>query len=360
MSDSNIKLILQMVNHASIVAWESLASSVLPVKSRRYRISKESKLFNFSNSSSFFKDFCEEHHYLAKNNPIIGWVTDSQQDIEKTQELFSEIYKRFRSKNALHYATAETLAKVLAYRNLKVKTTIDFPSLIAPKKQFSHYRVDRIFNLWKEMRAFGLICEDRSSPPILLFRGTDFSLLTNSSRISIVSNFDPAGPGFTIYKYARRSIKNWLTKTTEQYGKAISVGYSLGGALASYALLKDPDYFSQEHPSYLFNHPGLSSPCFEEWQASSLSPIKAFVSDGDVVSKYGFLYGETYAIKHASSPAPIKAHTMLHFLQPRVRLNKIDLSKENEAPSRKIYSKLHKNTANVFFNVGLKLLFPVF
>ncbi|MDP2816648.1 MAG: DUF2974 domain-containing protein, partial [Rectinemataceae bacterium] len=250
--------------------------------------------------------------------------------------------------------------KVLAYRELKPKSIFYIPVMLTHTCERVPYRLDRVFNLWKNMRAFGLVPVESRFPPILLFRGTDFSLKSHSSHISIISNFDPAGPGFSIYLHARSSIKRWLDRVALRE-KPIVMGYSLGGALASYALLKDGEYFSQLESSYLFNHPGFSEEAFALWKGldeKKKPRVHAFVSDGDVVSKYGYLFDKTYGVKHTRALKPIKAHTLLLFLQPRVKTKLIDLDKENRCASRQLYSKLHKNTTNIFFNIGLKLFLP--
>lgn len=361
MNDKQLKALLQMVNHASIIAWEGVASTVLSPRSRQYILNRNEEFLTLKHRHKVFQQFCKEHNYLAKKNPIIGWVTNDPEDIDKTCSLLLQISQLIPTKKGVEWAVAEVLAKVLAYRNLQPNQEIDIPLFWGKEKCGVRYRVDKRFNLWKEMRAFGLVPLEKGFPPFLLFRGTDFSLLSNSSRISIVSNFDPLGPGYSIYNHARKAIKSWLDKVCGRSESAVVMGYSLGGALASYALAQDSEYFSQTSPSYIFNHPGFSEEIYSQWIAlkSDKRPLlRAFVSDGDVVSKYGFLFSDTYGIKHPQKIPPIQAHTKLLFLQNSIRMKMVDLEKENASRSRKHYSKLHKHTASVFYNIGLKFLFP--
>ncbi|MDN3505297.1 MAG: DUF2974 domain-containing protein [Rhabdochlamydiaceae bacterium] len=361
MKEDPLKSILQMVNHASIVAWEGVAASVLPPKSRKYILKESDPLLSFNHSTGIFEEFCNNYNYLSKKTPIIGWVTKSKEDIVKTEKLLKSVSDAIESKQGLQWSIAEILAKVLAYRELHKGMEIDIPMFYGKEKCSCLYTVDRRFNLWKQMTAFGLVPLEKGYPPILLFRGTDFSLLSNSSRISVISNFDPAGPGYSIYQHARPSIARWLDKVCGKSEQAISLGFSLGGSMAAFAMMKDPAYFSQTTPSYIFNHPGLCGQSYEKWQALTQNEtplMRAFVSDGDVVSKYGYLFDTTYGIVQEDSIAPIKAHTSLHFLQSGVKTKQVDLEKENSSESRSLYSKLHKNTASLFFNIGLKWLFP--
>ena len=355
MSEDSVKNILQMINHASIVAWEGIATTVLPPRSRRYQLDRKCDLHHFSHRDPYFRGFCSKHNYMSKKEPIIGWVTKEEADIEKGQSLLEEVNKKIKSKQAKEWATAEILAKIIAYRALQPKMELSIPV----NGKMVPFVVDKVFDLWKEMRAFGLIPLEKGVAPIILFRGTDFSLLSNSSRISVVSNFDPAGPGFSIYMHARSKIKRWIDKQGVQVR---ALGYSLGGSMVAYALLKDPQLFSQEESSYLFNHPGFAKKSYEMWEGISEEKrplIHAFVSDGDVVSKYGKLFDNTYGIKHHKILPPIEAHTRLLFLQPSVRIKKVDLEKENGCKSRKRYSNLHKSTTGLFFNVGFRLFLPV-
>jgi len=361
MKEDQINSILQMVNHASIVAWERVASTLLPPKSRQYILREDEDLLTFNHSNGGFEDFRTQYNYLSKKKPIIGWVTKSKADIDRTEKLLASVSQSIHSKQGVEWTVAEVLAKVLAYRELEKGMEIEIPMFHGKEKCSCHYRVDMRFNLWKQMTAFGLAPLEKGYPPILLFRGTDFSLLSNSSRISIISNFDPEGPGYSIYQHARSSIVAWLDTVCGKTEKAISLGFSLGGSMASYAIMKDPAYFSQTTSSYIFNHPGLCQKSYESWlsiDSKELPKITAFVSDGDVVSKYGLLFDTTYGIVQEESIPPIMAHTSLHFLQSGVKTKRVDLERENSSESRSVYSKLHKNTASLFFNVGLKWLFP--
>ena len=361
MHKAHFQKILQTANRLTIKAWERLALILLTNKSRRYALARGETSSELHNNYAFFRDFCENHNYIAKKHPIIGWVTDNEEDIIAAQLLLDEISKNITCKKSFNWAIAEVACKVLAYRELKEKDTFILPHYFGHAKVETVYEVTRVFDLWKSMRAFGLIPKEKGFPPILLFRGTDFSLVTSSSRISILSNLDPKGPGHTIYDHAKDEISSWLKDSSKGGIRPVVWGYSLGGALASFAILSDPELFSQEHPSYIFNHPGFSKENFEKWHAipkGDLPKSVCFVTDGDIVSKFGLLFGNTLAIKSYKTQPPIRAHTDLQLIQSTIKVRTVDLRKENASTSRRIYSALHKNTGHVFFNIGLKLFFP--
>jgi hypothetical protein len=358
---AQLQKIIQVANRLTIKTWEKVALVLLTNKSRHYALQKGPDSSDLHNNYAFFQDFCENHNYIAKKHPIIGWVTDNEEDILTTQLLLDEIFRNITCKTSFNWAVAETVCKVLAYRELKENDTFILPHYFGNSKTLVTYEVTKIFDLWKSMRAFGLTPKEKGIPPILLFRGTDFSLLSRSSRLSILSNFDPKGPGHTIYGHAREEIVSWLKKSSMGGIRPVVWGYSLGGALASFALLSDPDLFSQEYPSYLFNHPGFSQENFEKWSSISKGDLPkslCFVTDGDIVSKFGLLFGKTLAIKSHKTQPPIQAHTDLQLIQSRVRIKPVDLTRENRSTSRRIYSALHKNTGHIFFNIGLQLFFP--
>ena len=83
------------------------------------------------------------------------------------------------------------------------------------------YEVDAVFDLWSKIRAFGLVNVSAScGAPILLFRGTDFSVLSEGGRASIISDLDPKGPGRTLFEKAEPELHKWLETIHPLKGKA--------------------------------------------------------------------------------------------------------------------------------------------
>lgn len=351
--------LISTASRTGLATWEAFAKQFLPLQSRRYELKRAPPII-YDHRALHFQQFYRKHHYLTKHYPLIGWVTPLHEDLVFVEKLFEELIKTISSQEALELATAEVLAKVLAYRELPPQSTIKIPQVINGVAKLTPFRIDKRFDLWQEMTSFGLISEEKGVSPILLFRGTDFSLTSKSSRISVISNFDPKGPGLAIYEHSRRVIKNWLDSICDKE-KPIAMGYSLGGALTAYAFLFDGPSFHQTRHSYIFNHPGLSEKMLERWNQTYPNPpknLKIYISDGDVVSKYGFLFGETFCVKHKTVPAPILAHTLPLFFKGKTFVRVVNIEKENKSPSRKKYFKIHKYTSHLFFNLGFKLFFP--
>lgn len=230
------------------------------------------------------------------------------------------------------FAIDEALAKVAAYRDWKVGDELLWRN--STTGVIETYRLDYIFDIWHGMPAFGWIAKTGGSP-VLLFRGTDFSLTSERGWASLISDLDPAGPGLTAFMKARSTLQQWLKKVSQPGVRAKVIGFSLGGALAAYTFLYERAWVSE---SIAFNPPGCSEEVFQAWQ--SLLPeeqqhLIVYVNRGDPVSKVGQLWGIPYQLAIFPLPRPLRAHTLFLSAERKFIGIPIDLTKENERRKRK-------------------------
>jgi hypothetical protein len=341
--------------------WEIFLSWLFSYPSRCYELKKKREIFQ--NPCKKFHQFGQTYRHRLASKGIICQVTPHKKDIEKTCNILRLIHKHIPSTELSQFASAEVITKVLSYRNLKRGHTIQIPTIKRNGTlQMISYEVDKVFNLWSKVHAFGLTSSN-PAPPLLLYRGTNFTFRSKDGRASIISDFDPKGPGRALFDYAKEKIHRWLGIVTEKKGPARVMGHSLGGTFVAYTLIHEHPYLSRRshETSYAFNLPGISEDLVEKWEAIPAKRRPAFkgvIARGDVVSKFGYLFGDTYEISLKTPLSPIRAHEMLLFAEPLSYLHKVDLEKENDSPSRHFYSKIHKHTSSMAYELGLKLLFP--
>jgi hypothetical protein len=145
--------------------------------------------------------------------------------------------------------------------------------------------------------------------------------------------------------------------------KARVLGHSLGGVLATYATVYEHDLLSKNplQASYSFNAPGITDDLFQDWE--DLTPedrpsFYSFVTRGDIVSKFGTVFGDTYELFTSRPLSPMISHEQLIFSQPLSYMSKVDVEKENISSSRKYYSTIQKQTTSWAYRFGLRFLFP--
>jgi len=327
------------IGNTFIRVWEQFLGLFLPPKG--FLISAKGEFSPIENPSEDLVAFAKKHSYFASKSPLISKVTKEPGDLAHIQKIL------YQMESVPEPAVAEVLTKALAYRTLKEGVEVEVPL----NGSFHKYRLDRIFDLWQHIPAFGFVSE--SASPILLFRGTQFSPFIQSGRASIVADLDPKGPGYDLYQSSRDNIVSWLKS---QDRPARVMGYSLGAALASYALILDTPHFSKTENSYLFHPPGVPPHLLHRFEELTEPPAcHSFVCLGDIVSKIGRLFGKTTLLRPYKLLPPITAHTSLLFARPRLTVANVDNRKENRCDFRHHYTIIHRSTSRLCYPLGKKL-----
>lgn len=339
--------------------WEILLSHLFKYSSRCYVCAEGCSPIHFQNGCTTLAKLGQSYHNEGGKKGIICTVTPFARDVERAKGVLMELEKERSSAELRDWAVGELLSKVFAYRNLQKGWHFSLP--IMEGSSVAPYVVDQVFNLWRQVKAFGLLSTTQAQPPILLFRGTEFSITSEGGRASIISDLDPEGPGWRLFMKGRRGLEEWLQTHCRRGLGARVMGHSLGGAMAAYMLIEKAELMSKraDAPSYLFNAPGVSEYLAEKWEALEEKPaFKGFVARGDLVSKVGRLFGTLYECSTLQRLSPVRAHEMLHFAEEALALHPIDIERENRSDSRRFYSQLQKQTTSAIYHLGLKFLFP--
>ncbi len=300
----------------------------LPQEMTSYALAEPLEMAPIEMSFSQAKEFIEWHGFLSLHEPLVGKVLKKKGELYVASCLLVQIAYGNADLDVLHFATDEALAKVVAYRDLKIGDDL----MLLSNGRLVLYHVDHVFNLWRGMPAFGLV-GDRGSVPILLFRGTDFSLDSERGWASLMSDIDLSGPGFKAFTKGRQDVRSWLQKVSEVGPKARLIGFSLGGSLAAYTYLYEQEWVNAEG-SVAFNPPGLSEEVFQEWNQlpeERRNAFQIYVTRGDLVSKIGKLFGNVYELSLEAPLKPLKAHTAFLAAEKKFFQSKVDVEKENLA-----------------------------
>lgn len=345
--------------------WDKLLSYLFKYSTRCYCRKGPLEIEKIKNPCLSLKYFSDNFGRFSTSKTLIGKVTSELEDMAITQHLLKLILDTIKSPKTCDFVTAEVLSKVLAYRDLKENQCLWIPAVISSNQiEYVEYTVHTIFDLWHKHVAFGLLPKNHTiASPILLFRGTDFSLLSESGRASIICDLDPDGPGRRLFHKSRSSIRQWLMQNDHLGKKTRVMGHSLGGILAIYTSIYEYAFLSNDpkRPSYAFNPPGISDDLIEEWDELSEKErpsFMTFITRGDIISKFGSLLENTYEVFTNKPLSPMIAHEQLIFSQPISYLAQIDQDKENYSDSRKYYSKIQKQSTSMAYRFGLKYLFP--
>lgn len=190
-------------------------------------------------------------------------------------------------------AVYEALAKSIVYLNEKP----DAQNLVARFLDTNRYYVDRVFDDSETgFYAVGFGALDPQTPPVLVFRGTDFvggdAIFSDSRDI-----------GFPEFESNKEPLRNWLTEISKDASKNPNqllpdvIGHSWGGAVAQIAASEFPAISGNV---FTFNSPGVSASTVNTFKRSlSRNPNKNvthYIVSGDVVTLFGeaFLPGKVF------------------------------------------------------------------
>lgn len=258
--------------------------------------------------------------------PLVATVTTEERDLEITAKLLECIHQTTLSPPIKNFFTEEALAKIFAYRT----SSIGKEFAISSDGNFVRYKIDIIFNMGGSIPAYGCIPVGEIGPPLLLFRGSEFSF-NRRGRTTFKANLDFKGPGYSMYLSAQPQLRSWLEKQTKIFGKAKVLGFSLGGTLAAYAVVLDPEFF---HTGVAFNMAGVRKKILEIWkhiEEDKRPKFISYVNRGDAVSKIGNLFGTVYECSFPSPLKLIKAHNILLLSESKITLNPVNVEQENRS-----------------------------
>lgn len=295
------------------------------------------KIITYANNIPEIQNFVAQHHYHSSYRPLIGIVTESQEDILTVNQFLLQVQRRVSDIDLLKLMTDEILAKVIAYRNLKKGQTVPVPTVfISGESQIVVYKVDKVFDLSGGMPAFGLVPINykKEVPPILLFRGTDLTLSIKGTS-SVLADLDLNGPGVVVFDRAQDDLHAWLQKVSVSCSKARVLGYSLGGSFVQYTCIYEYDLISKDpnFPSVAFNEPGISDDLVLKWNQLALEkkpPLLGYITEGDLVSYVGKLVGSVNELKLDHKLEPLNAHTTLMSAEQRLYAYPIDVTLKHE------------------------------
>lgn len=258
--------------------------------------------------------FAKKYGYFSPTRPLVGQVSSSKYDLHLVQQLLLALYKKNVCGIDLDLDRAEILTKVVAYRDLQLQETLLIPLEIQGQLRSEIYTVDRVFDIWQGMPAFGLVPAHSDIPALLLFRGTDFSFGSKRSFASVLSDLDLAGPGLTVFQRTQPTLRQWLEKVHRARQSAQVMGFSLGGAFASYTFIHEYPLLSVTLPSVSVCGPGLSKAllgAFNKISQQDTSQFVSYVNADDLVSRVGSLFGTIYCLSALERMKPLSAHTAL-------------------------------------------------
>lgn len=320
------------VRAKAIKGWDKLLTWAFLPKNRPYTLQEPLSQVVYTTHSETLTDFIRNYGYFSIYHPLVGIVTESDQDVEITQCLLQTVQNEIADPDQLQFTIDEILGKVLAYRTLKKGMKISIP---ISKDLIQTYVVDITIDLWRGMPAYGLIPETGGkAPPLLLFRGTDLDLSSEKGWASVLSDLDTTGPGHKTFLRAQNEIHDWLVKANQTMGPARVVGFSLGGVFVLYTLIYEYELVNKQIPSTALNPPGLTLELLDKWKKipeEKKPPQRTYVNQGDYVSQIGFFFGNVQEVSVEKPMDVIEAHVTLVSALPLYKITAVDVAGENDS-----------------------------
>lgn len=186
--------------------------------------------------------------------------------------------------------------------------------------------------------------------PIVVFRGTKFSLDCKSDIRSIVENLNKEGAARGLYNEFRKTLGRYMkAKCAGENGTAPRfrvMGYSQGGVLAQRAVVDFYEYVAREplHLSLFFNSPALEDDYFNRWlEIPETSRPSCFniLRTGDPVSKRGHKFiGNVYEVEPLQKEGLLQAHLGAKTITTTLRIYEVHNDKEALHETRKLINEL--------------------
>lgn len=297
----------------SLSKLDSLLNVCFPYQKRSYKVQEEIKTYR---SPLSLQLFAKEHGYFSPN-PLLSVVSNDKKDAILVQQALESAMEV--QSNWIDFCVAELLTKALAYRDIALQQEIHLPVCnVQNQISLETFVLDRIFDLWYQMPAFGWIPRNPHIPSLLIFRGTDCSLVTKRSLASLISDLDFSGPGFRVFKKSKAQIQAWLEGVKQESRAARVMGCSLGGALAMHVFIEHYHLLSQES-SVVFHPPGVCQNVKKSWdllEEKTQKQLVTYIAQGDFVSKVRSLVSSTRILSTGARLKPLAAHTLLFSGQP--------------------------------------------
>mgnify|MGYP000041213446 CR=1 FL=1 len=254
-----------------------------------------------------------------------------------------------------HAMAGQLLSQILASEDIPAGFKVVIPITDqAGNPTVATYTVDKKFDLWHGIPAYGLSSSHEAASPIILFRSTKSNLSETKVLASLLTNLHPKGVAWNTFKNCRQEVREWLEKETQSSGHlARAIGFSQGGALAKYFVTYDHDLFSKEGwaPSLTFGAPATSSSVKESYENLSAKPhLESYITRGDVVPKVGeSLFGTVYQVTSTKDLPFPKSHSTLSLLDSSWSLHKVDVELENKSHIRDLVSSALSHVGKVLF-----------
>lgn len=317
-----------------------------------------------------FREFFKSKE-LSSTSWDVTKLRFDRENILDVQNVLRAIYEHVDDLVMMQAMVAQIVAKVLVNKNsafVEEGLEIQIPTVnFAGEKELVTYIVDKKFNLWNGIPAYGLIDKNGSAAPLLVFRATNTVLEEKDTLPTMVSNLHPKGPAWKLFSNSEQKVVAWLEKHTldnEDFGtnKARMLGYSQGGILGAYFLTYHPHLFSKlpESASIILDAPGVSYEVAADWEKIEEKPhVVAYVNRGDLIPKVGDAFiGRAFEVRIAQNLKGFKSHQALSFFAPQWKVVEIAHHQEKKSASRSILSGLRKVIGKTIYFPAKHLLLP--
>lgn len=240
------------------------------------------------------------------------------------------------------------------------------PQLINGNWQMVDYTVETISltpsALGSPITAFGLMPDDKKSPPLLLFKGTTFPT-DKGCCLELLADMNPGSSvGAYPFKMGKTTLQTWLNQATQTTGtKARICGQSLGGSLTLHTVSNFPQLVGE---AWAVAPTALHESDLKIWDQyvaqnpGNIPRVEVLCQENDPVPKAGLRWGQGWNITHifaADKKAGYFAHVMCYFSQTEHVALKGDLKSDEKKPSRYFMAIAHLILSIPLFISGVML-----